>query len=203
MLNCLHIMEKELEISFTMLKEDILIKYLEIEDVDFHHGFNQLVIQKSAVSECPDQRGVITAIEKKINRSEILKTHKLTSSLCVLLMLSRGYSLNSSILKNIPDTFVERCWECLQHVSYTIPEPSRSWMRDTIGTRSPPDFAALFCPSRQLPSRISIDDEFEYTLNSMRKIEKDESDLPSTIWHRDDTIMQSILLHMRQRSRFS
>lgn len=203
MLKYSHTMEKELTISLTLLKEDVLIKYLKKDDTNSHYGFNQLIIQKDSISDCPDQRGIVAAIEKKINRSEILKTQKLTSSLCVMLILSRGYSVNASVLKSIPDTFVERCWECIQGVSYTIPDPSRSWLNEMIDTRVPHEFAALFCPSRQLPSSVSIDEDFKYSLSSIRKIDNEESEVPDVVWHRDDSVMQTILLHMRQRSRFS
>lgn len=198
-----HIMDKDLEMSLELIKDDVHVKHVTKNSTDLSHGFKELVIERHKLESCPDPFKLINMFEKKIVRTNILKSYRYTRQLCILLMTSSGYSVNSSIFNGVTDIFIEKCWECIQYISYTIDNPLRSWLSEIIGGRNPPSFSALFCPPRQLPERVVIDDIFPNKLKTIEDVEINTNIIPKTIWHRDDIVMHTILNHMRHQTRSS
>lgn len=197
------IMEKDLNLILELVRGDVRVKYLNKGSVDVAHGFRELVIDKQKIETCPDEPKLMSRFEKKIIKTNVLKSQKYTRQLCILLLLSSGYTVNSSIFENVSDIFIEKCWECIQYILYSTNDPLNTWLKSVMSERNPPSFSALFCPPRRLPERVVMSDIFPNKLKSITPIDLAQDDVPSTIWHRDDVIMQTILNHLKHQSRSS
>lgn len=196
-------MEKDLDCALELVRDDVRIKYINKGSVDISHGFKELVIEKHKLGDCPNESKLMNRFEKKIIKTSSLKNHKYTRQLCILLLTSSGYTANSSVFKDIPDMFIEKCWECIQYIVYTTSDPLNAWLKNIIGQRNPPAFSALFCPPRRLPERVVMDNIFPNKLRSITSISMNDDSVPSIVWHRDDVLMQTILTHLKYRSRSS
>jgi hypothetical protein len=197
------IMEKDLNFALELVRADVRVKYINKGSVDISHGYKELVIDKHKIETCPDESKLMTRFEKKITKTNVLKSQKHTRQLCILLLISSGYTVNSSIFDNISDIFIEKCWECIQYILHSTNDPLNAWIKSTMNERNPPSFSALFCPPRRLPERTVMDNIFSNKLSSITPINLEDDDMPSTIWHRDDVVMQTILNHLKHQSRSS
>lgn len=192
-------MEIELDIALRLITDGIRIRYLLKDAIQLQVTDNEILIEKYKISECPNPMMLTDAIQKKIGRSESLRSQKSTLGICILVLLSVGYSVTSLTLKEIPDTFIERCWECLNTISFTVPEPLQSWMVETINGRSAPDYASLFCQRRHIPINF-LGNSIKFT-GRFSKLDPLDTELPKVVWHRDDSIMRTMMFHIEQSSR--
>jgi hypothetical protein len=195
------IMEKDLNLALELVRGDVRVKYINKGSVDISHGYKELVIDKQKIETCPDESKLMSRFEKKIIKTNVLKSQKYTRQLCILLLISSGYTVNSSIFDNVSDIFIEKCWECIQYILHSTNDPLNAWLKSTMSERNPPSFSALFCPPRRLPERVVMDNIFSNKLKSIAQIDLQQDDIPSTIWHRDDVVMQTILNHLKHQSR--
>lgn len=191
------IMEKDLDFIIEKLKKDTKIKYGNKNNDNNSHRFGELVIYRHKLNDCPDVHKFINRLERKISKTSTLRGCAYTRQLCVLLLVSLGYSVNSSVFDNISNQFIEKCWDCIQYIIYTIKDPVKSWLLNVVDGRTPSSFSALFCPTRQLPERVSIDNISSNKFKSVREIDLNSVDIPQTIWHRDDVVIQTILGHFK------
>lgn len=196
-------MERDLEYALELIKSDVRIKFPNKGSVDISHGFEELVIEKHKLENCPNTSKLMNRFEKKIIKTSSLKSRKYTRQLCILLLASSGYTVNSSIFDDIPDTFIEKCWECIQYIIHTTSDPLNAWLTSIVGQRNPPAFSALFCPPRRLPERVAMENIFPNKLKSIESIDTADDNLPSIVWHRDDAIMQTILTHLKYQRKSS
>lgn len=194
-------MDSDIDLILGVLRNDVKVKQVNENSVDTSHGFREVVINRNIFNNCPDISKLINRFEKKILRTSSLKSYRHTRQLCILLMISSGYSVNSSIFDNITNVFIEKCWECIQYISYSINEPTKSWLIGIMNGRSPPSFSALFCPPRQLPDRIQIDSIITNKVSIVNTIDSMDGVIPAIVWHRDDIVTQTILSHLRHQSR--
>lgn len=198
MLMILPTMDKDLTHSLELLKQSTTIKYVSRNSTDKSHSFKQLVICKEKLDGCPDQSKFVNRLERKILKTSSLKSYRYSRHLCVLIIASVGYGVNSSIFEDVSDVFIERCWECIQYVLFNISDPIKTWLMSSIDGRNPRSFSALFCPPRQVPESATIESIFHNRLRSIHEISIHENDIPRTIWHRDDIITQTILTRFKQ-----
>lgn len=196
-------MDQDLDVAIRLVRSDVKVKYINQGSVDTFHGFRELIIERHKLDDCPNVSKLMNKFEKKITNTSLLKTQKYTRQLCILLLTSSGYGVNSSIFNDISDIFIEKCWECIQYISYTTSEPLRSWIKKTMANRNPPSFSALFCPPRRLPERVVMDNIFPDRLSSIGRVDNPRDNIPTTVWHRDDIVMQTILCHLKYRDQSS
>lgn len=196
-------MEKDLDTALELVKDSVRVEYISLNSKDVVQGFGKLIIDKSKLDGCPESSKIINRFEKKVSRTSALKVHKHTRQLCILILASVGYGVNASIFSDISDIFIEKCWECIQYVSYTVSDPAKHWLTATMDGRSPPSYSALFCPRKKVPDRVSIESKFEDRLKSTVQIDMDSIQLPKTVWHKDDCVMNTIIAHLKLGSRLS
>jgi hypothetical protein len=196
-------MDRDLDSVFELIREDVRVRYLNKDSYTNSHIFRELIVDKHKLITCPDEHKLVNKLEKKITNSSILKSHKFTRQICILLLASSGYAVNSSIFNDVSDIFIEKCWDCIQYVLFNINNPTKSWLADVIQGRNPSSFSALFCPPRQLPQRTPVGSLFEDKFKSIECVSISSIDVPLTVWHRDDIVMQTILVHMKSNFRSS
>lgn len=191
-------MEKELELGLSFLIPNISIKYVSSDKSVLPIYENEVVIEIYKLQSCPDINLFMKAMTKKIDRSDVFKEQKYTTGICIMLLASKGYCVTSSVLKDIPDTFIERCWECLQVITFTTPNPLCGWMIETIGSRTPSKYSAMFC-QRKLSSLVLktigniIPDEATF-----QDLDIKVNNLSNPAYHRDDIMMQTMILHVKK-----
>lgn len=194
-------MEQQLEIVLKDLVGDTPVKYLVDGGSTGHLKDNELHIEKYKLDTCPDETQILNALQKRIGRSEALKSQKYTLGICVLLLLSRRYCVSSSTLPGIEDSFIERCWECIHVVSQNIPIKLSQWIVDTMANRTPSGYSVLFCTSRQLLSSVDLLKNSISGNGKFLNIDSIEFDVPSVVWHRNDAIHQTVILHLKLQDR--
>jgi len=191
-----HKMDIESDIGLTLISDTVRLEYVS-EVYDNPILFNQVSLVKDRIKTCPDETCLLRAINKNIGRSETLGGRKYTSSLCVLLILSKGYCINSYNMKDVPDIFIERCWACIQQISFTVSDPLKSWIQGAMEQRDPSTYSLLFCPKRQLP--LSTELTGDIISNGRYEILDNFKDMvPANIWHRDDVITRTVLMHLQK-----
>lgn len=183
----LNLLRKEVRVRGAMEKNN----YINVRG-------NDLCIDASRISSCPDEAYVIQAIEKRIGRNEALKSRKYSTQVCIMLLLSVRYCVNSSTLNDVPDEFVERCWECVYVASHNVREEALKWMKDCIGSRSIGSYATKFCSPKVRDKDVqylgfNMDLGRELNLVSI----SDECNIPEEMWHRDDVPLRTLMFHQR------
>jgi len=187
-------MEAALSLSQKLLAPDIKLRYILDSSSSDCIRDNEIIIEMKSLHACPDETRILRAIEKKVSRIDAFKSQKYIVALCTLLILSRGYAVNSTCLDDIPDVLIERCWECILLVSHNIPEYVSKWLIETMAGRSQVGYAALFCQGGRTLSTLSTIRELPLEL-SFQSHTRSQLDLPSTIWHRDDVVFNTLLAH--------
>jgi hypothetical protein len=157
----------------------------------------EILIYPSVFDDCPSTKSLINAIEKKASKSEPIRGNPTVVPLCIILLCSKGYSINSSCFENIDDILIERCWENLKVISHSTEFPLQEWMERIMDKRNAATYSAQFCQPQFREVEIeyvSIDmprsTRFSYCSDS-------DSRLPQAMWNKDDVVTQTILLHMR------
>lgn len=192
-------MEQQLGFGLQLVRNGVSVKYISEESSDMVTREDEIYIDKSKIYSCPDQHTFINSIQKKINRSDLFKSQKHTLGLCVLILLSKGYSVTSSVLSAIDDSFIERCWECIQNVSYNIPENICAWIQSSMETRSPQSYSVLYCEQKTRTGDIKYLNKKIVGSNSFEMINGDDFNIPKAVWHRDDAVYRTMISHMLLR----
>lgn len=183
-------------LALEFIKSGISIKYILPDSKDNPSRDDEVYIEKYRLDSCPNESLIINAIQKKIGRTDIFKSQRNTLGICIMLLLSKGYCINSSVLTDIDDFFIERCWECIQVVSHNIPEDISAWISNTMGQRSASKFSMVFCQTKNTMASIEFLNKSIPDTGRFFKIKPSEFDIPTTAWHRNDSLRQSIILHL-------
>ncbi len=193
-------MEATLSLSQHILPPGVQLRYvLSSSDSDGVRD-SEIDVKMEHLYACPDEARVLRALEKKVSRIDAFKNQKYIVPLCILLLLSHGYTVNSTRLDGISDALVERCWECILLVSHNIPVHVSTWMTAAMAGRSQVGYAALFCQGGQTLSTLATIQNLPAEL-SFQAYDRVELDLPDVIWHRDDVVFNTLLAHTAQFTR--
>jgi hypothetical protein len=190
-------MEQQLDIVLEALVKNTSIRYLSETNQIVDSRRDEIHIQKYKLIDCPNQAQILNALQKRIGRSDTLKSRKYTLGICVLLLLSKGYSVTSLTLTGIDDSFIERCWECIQVVSQNIPIELSKWIQSAMDTRSSSGYSALFCQSRPLLSSVNLLKDSVSGNGKFLNLNAQDFGTPGVLWHRSDAIRQTMILHMK------
>jgi hypothetical protein len=194
-------MEQQLNIVLEALVKDIPVRYISETTRVGNRTESEIYIEKYKLNTCPEETQILNALEKRIRRSDTLRSQKYTLGICVLLLLSKGYCVTSSTLSNVQDSFIERCWECIQVVSQNIPVVLSEWIQSAMGTRTPSGYSVLFCNSKVLLSSVDLLKDSISGSGKFLNVNAAELGIPSTLWHRRDVVSQTMVLHMRLQDR--
>lgn len=189
-------MERQLQLALDLVRSGVKIRYVTKNSVDVIPEDDEVYIEKYKLDTCPDELQIIGAIQKKIGRTDIFKSQKNTLGICILLLLSKGYCITSSIFQSIDDFFIERCWECIQVVSHNIPKHISEWIVSTMNSRSSSKYSMLFCQSRISLSTTEFLNQSISGSADFDQVDTVDYGMPHTIWHRDDTVRQTMILHL-------
>jgi hypothetical protein len=194
-------METQLIIALDVFARGIPIRYVSQGTPVSNTKRNEIYIEKYKIDTCPNEHQIISSLQKRIGRSDAFKSQKYTLAICILLLLSKGYCITSSTLIGIEDSFIERCWECIHVTSHNIPKNLSTWIQTSMEKRSASAYSILFCrpkamilPTNLLQDSISGSGKF---LN----IDTKEFGIPNMLWHRDDAIRYTMILHMKLQNR--
>ncbi len=194
-------MEQQLELGLKLVRNGIRIRYISEDNSELLMQDDEICIDKSKIDLCPDEHCFISSVQKKINRSDLFKSQKHTLGLCVLILLSKGYSVTSSSLIDIPDLFVERCWACIEAVSHNVPENIFLWIRSCMETRSPSSYAIIYCQYKIHNTDIKYLGKKIQGSGTPVCVNGDDFNIPESVWHRDDAIYRTMISHMLLRNR--
>lgn len=189
-------MERHMTLALEFVKKGISIKYILPDSKDTPSRDDEIYIEKYRLDACPNESLIMNAIQKKIGRTDIFKSQRNTLGICIMLLLSKGYCINSSVLIDIDDFFIERCWECIQVVSHNIPEDVSDWISDSMGQRSASKFSMVFCQTKNIMGSIEFLNKSIPETGGFFKIEPSEFNVSTIAWHRNDALRQSIILHL-------
>jgi len=194
-------MEQQLTMVVDTMLKDTPVKYISgaTQSTSIRQG--EIYIEKFRLTTCPNQTQILNALQKRINRSDALRSQKHTLGLCILLLISKGYCVTSSTVEGIEDSFIERCWECVQVVSQNVPVELSEWIKLTMGTRTPSGYSILFCQPRAIPSSTELLRDHVSGIGKFLNIEAKDFGVPDTMWHRDDVLNRTRILHIRLRDR--
>ena len=194
-------MEQQLDMVLSTLAKDTAVQYL-VKGVEMNTlSPDRLYVKKYEIDACPDQTQILNALQKRIGRSDTLKSQKHALGICVLLLLSSGYCVSSSTLPGVEDSLIERCWECIQVVSQNVPLVLSRWIQSSMGKRSPSGYSVLFCVSRPFLSSVDLLKDSISGTGHFSSIDATDFDTPGVLWHRDDSIRQTMILHFRLQDR--
>ena len=197
MLYSLHMtMESHLGLALNLISNGTTVYDITKNDTEFESHSNIVCIERFKYEDCPDETRIINAFRKKIERSDILNANKNTLNICILLLMSRDYCITSNTLSGIEDTFIERCWECIQVASHSLPESLSLWIEKCMSNRTASNYAALFCTTRPSNTKILYLERYISGQGEFLNIDPTLNGIPDTVWHRNDFIRQTIILHM-------
>lgn len=157
---------------------------------------DEIVLDTDMLVTCPSIKDLTRAIEKRTNRSDAMRIESNIVPLCMVLLTSKSYCINSKSIDNVSDSLIERCWECLETISHSSSKALQDWLTYAIGTRSPVGYSILYCQHKS--SAITIRN-IPYELpRSMRfkLISPSTIGIPEHVWHRQDMIEQTMLSHI-------
>lgn len=194
-------MDEHLSIALNLLLPSSKVIFATRGTLSPPSRYGEVVIEKYKLEGCPDIPGFMSAIKKKINRSEIFRSQKYTTSICILLLASRGFTITSSVMIGVADTFIERCWECLQVISYNVPKSLQEWLILTIGDRQPSEYSALFCQFKSVSSLVSFVGKSIPISNAFVRLDTRSMGIPDTMWHKDDCISETMKIHLAHSRR--
>lgn len=190
------VMESTIHDYLSVLKLKVPVKYVHMTGSPTNGRGHEIVIDTTVLDTCPSVRDLSRAIEKRVNRSDTMRSESNVVPLCMVLLCSKAYCINSKAIEGVSDTLVERCWECLETVSHSTAETLQEWLSYAIGTRGAVAYAMLFCEhksssivTRNIPTPL---------FKSMRFVSIDPKsiDIPTEVWHREDAVNRTMLAHM-------
>ena len=192
-------MNTQLGIGTGLLRPDARIEYLSPGTRSAGSRKGDVIIEKEKLDECPHPEQMMSALQKRISRSEFFKSSRHTASLCILMLASRGYCVNSSTLEHIENAFIERCWECLNTIADNVSEPLRSWLEKTISTRNSTIFAIIHCDHSSGDDNIRYMPPILNSRNSFKEAHNSIIEFPRVFDERDDPVLHTILSHISSR----
>jgi hypothetical protein len=192
-------MEQQLHIALEALATSTVVKYMSKDNHIANAREGEIYLDQSKLPKCPNQVQILNALQKRIGRSDTLRSQKCTLGICVLLLLSKGYCVTSSTLSGVQDPFIERCWECVHVVSQNVPMDLSQWIQDSMESRTPTGYSVLFCNPKSSLSTVGFLRDSVSGTGEFLNVERKDLETPDVMWHRDDVIFQSMLLHMRLR----
>lgn len=192
-------MNTQLDIGIKLLRSDTRIEYLSPGTRSLGSRKGDVIIEKEKLDACPSPEQMMSALQKRISRSDFFKSSKSTASLCILMLTSRGYCINSSTLDHIENGFIERCWECLNTIADNVSEPLRGWLEKTISTRSPTIFAILYCDNTSGDDSIRYMPPIMAPRSNFKEFHGNIMEFPKEFDERDDPILHTILSHISSR----
>jgi hypothetical protein len=205
--NCTLTMAEEVSKYILSLNFSIPIHYINLKSDINEIRKNEIDLNPSIFEDCPSIRELIRAIEKRISRSSSINTGHKVVPICITLLCSNLYTVNSSIFKDIPDTTVEYCWECLESVSHSVNRPLQEWLTKSIAGRTCVEYSTLYCRSLEneeallaAPIKMVPDDAIDKRMK-FEQIDMRTLNVHDNIWHRDDVICETISAHMLLVSR--
>jgi hypothetical protein len=163
---------------------------------------DEITLYPNVFQDCPSVDTLVNAIEKKASKSEPIRGNSNVVPLCMAILCSKGYSINSSCFENIDDVLIERCWENLKVISHSIDIPLQKWIETTMGTRSATSYSLKFCDSYSHPSRQYENEVVHMNISIPRGIRLMDcssfgNQLPISMYSKDDVVANTVLLHMR------
>lgn len=127
---------------------------------------NCVVLCTDKLATCPSISTLVSAIEKKLSRSNSYSQSLSIVPLCILLLCSEGYCVNSTSVSDAADSVIEYCWECLEFVSATVSSRLQEWMRRCIDGRNCLEYSRIHCGEGVLMSRVSSTSTLSHVGNS-------------------------------------
>lgn len=189
-------MSDDIKVYLSALKFKVSLHYRHADASPIQTRKGEIIIHVDILKSCPSVIDLSRAIEKKINRSETLKFQSGFLPLCMVILSTDGYSINSQTIDGISDSLIERSWECLSTIACNTTDALQDWLTSIIGNRSSQSYFALHgqyisspVTIRNIPILLSKGISFQSLDVSSFKI-------PDQIWHRDDVVDQTKLIHM-------
>lgn len=162
-----------------------------------------IILYNSRFDCCPSLSKLIYAIEKKLSRANAIHKAATMVPLCIVLLCSDLYTIHSGVFHNTEDMLIESCWECLEFISISVDSCLQKWMENCISGRKCIEYSSLYCkdirihdntirtiPSHVIPKKIA----FEPVCMS-------DIDANAFVWHQDDAVMETLLVHIQLASR--
>lgn len=194
-------MEQQLTLALQLVKSNVTVRYVSRDTPDIPVREGEIVVDKSKIDTCPSEHMFISSIQKKINRSDMFKSQKNTLGICVLIILSNGYSVTSATINEVENSFIERCWECIQVVSHNTPENLSSWIQECMSSRSPLSYSMIYCQQRPQQAPIRYLGKSIRGSGPLTSMMSRGMDMPENMWHRDDAVYWTMMLHTMSRHR--
>ncbi len=193
-------MEQQLEFGITLVREGVNIIHVTKDTSIPEFREDCVYIERDKIKSCPDEDRIMSAIQKKITRSDLFKSKRYTLGLCILILCSKGYCIISPNLNDIDNTFIERCWECIHVVSHNIPNEASEWIKSCMEERLPSSFSALFCQIKNQSSpAVYVGKKLQPTSN-LQCVDDEDFNIPKEVWHRDDSIYRTMISHILSRN---
>lgn len=189
-------MDKQIEFGIRLLGPEVRVRHVDESRSDFELSDNDVYINEGFSRSCPDEEGFLEALQKKINRSELFKSHKNTMGLCCMLLASKGYCVTSVKLQSIEDSFVERCWECIHVISQCVPTELSEWITTNMNGRRSAVYSDMFC-AKEGP--INIGSHINKKLKGSSVSEGSSRcyfNIRGEVWHRDDVVLHTMIAHL-------
>lgn len=189
-------MDSQISQYLSVFKFKVSIRYVGTSTSPQSSRKDELAIDTAVLDTCPSVHDLSKAIEKKINRSDTLKMESNIVPLCMVLLSSRLYSINSKSIEGVSDGLIERCWECLETVSHSVYKSLQDWLSYAINDRNAVTYAMFFIEHRSSPTAVKkIPNQLPRSIR-FDTVDTTIIDVPNQIWHRDDVIHRTMMAHM-------
>lgn len=179
-----------------LLRFKLPVRYIYAQSSNTVTHKDEVVLHPHVFDSCPSIVSLVNAIEKKASRSEPIRGNPNIVPLCMVLLSSKGYSINSSCFEHIDNILIERCWENLKVISHSVELELQQWMEQTMAKRSAVAFSMLYCATS---SHVS---EVEYLNINVPKntvfhsTHDDGFNMPPVMWNISDAEIHTMMLHM-------
>lgn len=89
---------------------------------------SELVLYSARFKSCPSHINLVCAVENKLSRSTSIRKAGILVPLCITLICSKLYSVNTSVFEDINDLTIEFCWEYIELISISVYSELQKWM---------------------------------------------------------------------------
>jgi hypothetical protein len=192
---------------------DLVAKYISpikfafpiryVSDLSLHTiKKDEVMLSLVVFDSCPSVQDFIYAIEKKMSRASNIDGRQQIIPLCIVLLCSKSYAINSKLLENVDDTTIEYCWECLQFISMSVDSNLQEWLTKVMGGRTCVEYSALYCATNVADPVIkNIPRGMIARRVKFHPIDISETNAHKFLWHRSDVAVETMLVHMDVASR--
>jgi hypothetical protein len=187
---------------------DLVAKYISpikfafpiryVNDLSLHAiKKDEVMLSLVVFDSCPSVQDFIYAIEKKMSRASNIDGRQQIIPLCIVLLCSKSYAINSRLLESVDDTTIEYCWECLQFISMSVDSNLQEWLTRVMAGRTCVEYSALYCATNATEPVIkNVPQGMIGRRVKFHPIDISETNAHKFLWHRSDVAVETMLVHM-------